>query len=173
MPFTPIFNLVDRPIRIHGEEIVNESIDGDRKLIPGSLTIGTWKPWSPTYTNITIGDGTAIARYTHTTGNLIIAYFRFTLGGTSSIGTNPDISTPVPARPSYVQIFNNLGGAIFDDASANTLTGLVRLETKTTLVPVSFLVNGTRIIEERLSATLPFTWTTPDILSFTAVYEAA
>ncbi len=51
--------------------------------------------------------------------------------------------------------------------------GYVRLETTTSLRPVLFGAAGTYVNDVGITATVPFTWATGDILTFTATYEAA
>ena len=71
---------------------------------------------------------------------------------------------------------NNLGGAIFLDSGTQRFIGRVRLQSTTTFAPVALASTGVDphfLRDSDLTATSPMTWTTGDILSFTAILEAA
>ena len=57
-------------------------------------SLGTYTSWTPTLTNITIGNGTVTAAYVQI-GKHIHAQIRITLGSTSTVGGNPGFSLPV------------------------------------------------------------------------------
>jgi len=61
---------------------------------------GTWTNFTPTYTDITVGNGTVEARYSKTS-NLVTVFFRFILGSTSSTGEYPVVTLPSPIVPLY------------------------------------------------------------------------
>ncbi len=44
MPFTPVFQLVDRGDRVHGEDIINKTVVASRKLLDGSITGRLFSP---------------------------------------------------------------------------------------------------------------------------------
>ena len=50
------------------------------KLIPnlGATDFGTWRTYTPTLTNLTLGNGTLTAKYAQT-GKIVTVYFNFTL----------------------------------------------------------------------------------------------
>ena len=141
-------------------------------LYANGAQLGTWSTWSPTYANITIGNGTVVSRSVQI-GNLVALHFSFTLGSTSAIGTDPRITPPVTASSTYTDAANNIGNLMCKDATGSTLSGYVRLETTTSLRPVVFGSAGTYVNDTGITATVPFTWTTSDILAFTAILEAA
>ena len=55
-----------------------------------------WRAWTPTYTNITVGNGTVSARYVQI-GPFVMLDWYLTFGSTSSMGTGPKVSLPVTA----------------------------------------------------------------------------
>ncbi len=71
-----------------------------------------WQDWSPSYANLTIGNGTVTARYTQI-GTTIHARFHFVLGSTSAVATNPVVGLPVLEATDYVDNMNILEGVIF------------------------------------------------------------
>ena len=141
----------------------------------GVLLDQIWQNWTPTYNNLTVGDGVVVARYRP--GKTIHAFFEFTLGSTSAIGTNPQISVPVAAASTYTGNLNVIGEVLILDAGTTFFVGAVRLNDVNTFEPYVFdLEDAGSPAHGRvaiLTATLPITWTTDDTLSFSVTYEAA
>lgn len=132
----------------------------------------SWKPWTPIYTNLTIGNGLVVARRAKL-DRIVIAQFEFTFGSTSVMGTAPTISTPVTATSEYTNERLWLGGVTFlDTTGANTPSGIVRLKTPDLFEPLALDSSGTYLVDALLSSTIPFTWVTGDMFTFTAVFEA-
>ena len=139
---------------------------GADELIPA------WDTWSPTYQNLTIGDGTVVARFFEV-GELVIAKWVFTLGSSSSVGTVPTVSRPVTASSSYGTNDDIMGGAKFQDAATDTFFGYVNNASTTLFDFYVFNAAGTHLSDNSITASVPFTWATGDVMSFTATYEAA
>ena len=131
-----------------------------------------WKAWTPTYANLTVGNGSVTARYVQI-GKFVACHFTIIFGTTSVMGTAPTISTPVTASSTMTVVNNWIGGALILDAGTANLHGKVRLQTTTTFAPVVLIASGNFMADSNLTATNPMTWTTSDSLSFTAIYEAA
>ena len=55
---------------------------------------GGWTTWTPSYTNLTVGNGTVVSRYRQV-GKMVDVFFMFTLGSTSTIGSDPRFTLPV------------------------------------------------------------------------------
>lgn len=124
--------------------------------------------WSPTLTNLTQGNGTVTAVFTRQ-GRWIDFSFIFTLGSTSTVGTNPQFTLPVAAATRYT-LSNPINGqvGIQDTGTANWF-GQVFLS-GTTCRP--FYINGSSNIAT-ISATAPHTWATTDVFAVEGRYEAA
>ena len=153
------------PVSIPLHEIAEET--GDRRVTRA------WLTWEPTYTNLTIGNGTVVARYAEDR-KTVHCYFEFTLGSTSAVGTSPLITAPVTPSTTYTVVLNTIGTARFHDDTANAgFNGFVRINTATELKPLVFNAAATHVGENNLTATVPFTWTTDDVLAFSVTYEAA
>lgn len=130
-----------------------------------------WTTWSPSYSNLTIGNGTVVARYTQI-GKTVIARFEFTLGSTSAVGTNPDVSLPVTAAGFYTDARLNWTDVLLQ-AAGTRYNGMVRFPTTTTARINAMQVSGTNIVSQGVTATAPATWTTADIIAWQVTYEAA
>jgi hypothetical protein len=150
--------------------------DPHTQYVLGSA-LGSWQAWSPSYTNLTVGNGTVVARYTEV-GKLVVAWWELVWGTTTSIDAgNPLISMPVTASSSYTATRQGLGNAVILDSGTATYTGLVRLESTTNFSIASLTANshtGTvHIRRPSISATSPHTFGDGDFIGFTATYEAA
>lgn len=127
-----------------------------------------FQSWSPSYANLTVGNGTVVSNYFRA-GELIVASFQFALGSTSAIGTGPTISWPVAAQ---LTSNNVVGDAWFLDSGTASYGGQL-LVVSSVFTPRVEVATGTYATETTLSSTVPFTWTTGDVLAFTATYQAA
>ena len=142
-----------------------EYYSGSAYVAIGGASGGTFSAWTPSYTNITVGNGTVVARYTQT-GKSVFAYWSFTLGSTSSYGNNARISLPVTAASA-----NFVGQGYGLDAGTVEVIGQTKLHS-TTLMNLQVPLNGSYGATQA-SATFPWTWTTNDQIILCIQYEAA
>lgn len=133
-----------------------------------AVPLGAWTTWTPTLTNLTLGNGTLVAKYCRI-GRAIHWRFKFTLGSTSAVGSFPQTFTlPVAAHADYSAVDVVIGLANFaDTGTAGYVAMVVATATGTGLFIKAASPNSA------ISATVPFTWTTGDIISATGTYEAA
>lgn len=117
----------------------------------------TWS--SPINGGITAGNGTTVAHYAQI-GPITFCWFRFTFGSTSAV--TGDVSLDLPADAILARIE---GTAHFDDASPATLYEGRVFATGTTTVGIRVNnVGSTYPTSTALSSTIPFTWTTSDVI---------
>lgn len=140
-------------------------------LVSGSGTTWVWQSWTPTLTNLTLGNGTVTGAYTQI-GKTIIGRLRFTFGSTSSITGAPIFSTPVTASSAYTTA-HMIGTAYLEDLSTAAFYGFVKLNTTTTLEVNPGGTSGSYLAQSSITSTVPFTWATGDFLAATFMYEAA
>ncbi len=170
------FTTVDARLAVgtNGQIIVADSAEG---LGIKWANLGVWTTWSPSYTNLTIGNGTVVARYRPASAgdDTIIAVYELTFGSTTTIdGANPTISTPATAASTYTFPRTVAGPALaFDDTAGATFTAQVRLESSTTFSIAVHNAAATYLSHRNLDATVPFTWAVDDVFSLLATYEAA
>lgn len=159
---------------------INGSLDSNNiaasGVVPNNLQSGTgtswgWKSWTPTLTNLTLGNGTLVASYIQI-GKTVFAKFSFILGSTSAVGTAPNFSLPVTASTTGVTTnVSLLGvGALFDTSASIFITGLPLYLSATTCL-MRYLPAGDTFTE--ITATAPFTWATGDQFTANITYEAA
>ncbi len=130
--------------------------------------------WTPVLTNMTLGNGTInVSRFHEDSGGLVVCYFEFTLGTTSTVGNVPSISTPVTAAASAVGTLAHGPARLVGGSGATFVPSQVRLISTTNFSPYVFNATGTYATLTFCTATVPFTWTTGDTMAFFATYEAA
>lgn len=123
---------------------------------------------APTFTNITIGDGTQTHFYT-INGKLVTMFGKVTLGSTSSIGGAVTITIPLNRNASYGNSAP-IAPCRFIDASPEVVyAGLVQITAGNVASLVSQSVS-TYVIQTVLSSTVPITWTTSDIITYQISY---
>jgi len=127
---------------------------------------GGWTTWTPSFTNLTVGNGTVTARYQQV-GKTVNFEFRFVMGSTSSMGSTPNFTLPVSSAltPSYFVCFiSDVGTGSFVGGADCNATNAYPFVTKTdsTYGGIGYL-----------SATQPMTWVTGDNFVIRGTYEAA
>lgn len=145
---------------------------------PQALVAGTgsgwgWQAWTPTWGNLTVGNGTVAAKYIQT-GKLVTAHLQFTMGSTSSISGAVTFTLPVTATTAYSTLQNTIGGLHLDDVGNAGYTGIFELIGSTTVCSIyTYNASGTYVTESPVTATVPWTIGTNDFFSGTFMYEAA
>lgn len=138
---------------------------------PTTTDWGTdWKAWTPTWTNLTVGSGTVVARYVQV-GKTVHYYLQFTFGAGSSVG-DTIFSLPVTAA-STVATTSIIGMAHISDTGTINLRGFAWLNSSTTGRLFAELASGTYVGLAVLSSTVPMTWANTDFFIITGSYEAA
>ena len=132
---------------------------------------GAWTTWTPTWTNLTVGNGTVVARYAQV-GKIVYAYIGFNMGSTSSMGSGPFFTLPVTA----VAPGSNtpLGLCYMEDSGVAGYIGNIAYRSTTTAQLFAIAANGTYLGGNTFfSSTIPFTWGTNDFFNGYFSYEAA
>lgn len=139
-----------------------EIYDGSNWQVLGSTT--AWTAYTPTLTNLTLGNGTLTAVY-QTQGKTVNVRGRFTLGSTSAVSGSATFSTPTtPLSGSFAY------GAGHIVAGGTTYMADCRISGSTILV-AAVNAAGTYATKVATSATIPGTFTTGDSITFQLSYE--
>jgi hypothetical protein len=125
-----------------------------------------WQVWTPTYTNMTIGNGTSVARYVKI-GKTVHWYLKFTFGSTSSFGIYTAFT--LPSTP--ISGFNYNARGLCRDAGVTWRFASAIIDTE--VYPNVENVAGTYSVDVSISSTVPFTWGTGDFLQLAGTYEEA
>ncbi len=128
---------------------------------------GGWTTWTPTLSNLTLGNGTLDARYQQI-GKTVTLYFGFTLGSTSSVGSDPQFSLPI--TPKYTA--NWMVPGKIEDSGTGDFQGYGVIFDSRCYMRV-LVTSGTYGSANNITATVPMTWATNDKLTWTFTYEAA
>jgi hypothetical protein len=132
--------------------------------------IGEWIDYTPTWTNLTVGNGTQNFRYLQV-NKCIFIMGTLTFGSTTSItGNNPTFTLPVTADTAAPAFFGSFTAA---DIGTENYHGLCLVASSTTAAGRVFGVTGTRIKSDAVTSTVPMTWTTNDRYDVQFFYEAA
>lgn len=137
------------------------------------VPMNAWESWTPTLTNLTLGNGTVTAKFVRD-GRGIRFRFKFKLGSTSAVGTAPTFTLPVAPHADYVsQEDNAFAVASLLDAGTALLLGGVRYDGSSVVQIFYINAAGTAAAHTQITSTVPFTWTTNDCLVVNGTYEAA
>lgn len=143
-------------------------------LVASSGSGWVWQTFTPSWTNLTPGNGTVNGRYTQI-GKMVWVFISFVLGNTSSVGTNPGFTPPVAASSLYTTIAANTPtGFGFLVAGSVTAQAAPFFNASNALIDVGFYSpSATSNGLAASSATAPGTWTTGNQISINCFYEAA
>jgi hypothetical protein len=134
---------------------------------------GTWAAWTPTLTNLTLGNGTVTARYAQS-GKTVDFYVKIVLGSTSSVGTEPRVTWPVtPANTTAAQ--NALINYVYEDSGLSRYYGASDPITNST-TEFRFCVqnaSSTYLYSTQITSSIPISWGTGDTFYAMGTYEAA
>ena len=143
------------------------------KLLAGAGTSWPWQSWSPTWTNLTVGNGTVVANYVQI-GKTVHFRLRITWGSTTSASGNVGFSpptTPIAELAASQGYFIGVGKVLDVGVAEYMVWPIV---TSTSLISLYTMnVAGTYGTGLALSNTVPITWATGDVLEVTGTYETA
>ena len=129
--------------------------------------LGTPVAYTPTHANLTVGNGTEIARYIKI-GKLVQVSYKLTLGSTTSFSSYVSVGLPFTSNSVA------FGSGMMTDAGSSNYQMLAVLDAGQSLANIrSHNISGSYVRADVFTnATTPFTWTTNDVLQFSIVYEA-
>ena len=141
-----------------------------------SSGFSAWTTYTPTWTNLTVGNGTVSARYTQD-NKVVIGTVYIQFGSTTSItANNPRFTLPVTARDPGILSGSNFfvtGAAMASDWNIQTYKVDLAFQS-TTAVEFQTLDTGSAHGKYvATTTTVPITFGTSDVLMGTFIYEAA
>jgi hypothetical protein len=162
----PIITHLDLP---SGQIFTNETL-----IVVGGQYVQTshYRSYTPTWTNVTIGNGTVTARYFKHRKQVTVE-LNFTLGSTSAVSGDIKFTLPVPIEPTTGGTggVTPIGMADAFDGTDNWM-GEVNAFSVTQGAVRFHVVSGTKIKYAAASATTPITWATGHQLNLRAIYQA-
>ena len=136
------------------------------------VPMGTeWTTYTPTLNNVTLGSGYTLTAAYAQIGKTVLVNFYFALGSTSAITGDVNFSLPINQASS-----NKSGSAglcaITDSSSGTRYPGTILLSG----TPGNAFIRvgnaaGTYLTQVAVSSTIPMTWTIPDSISATVIYQ--
>jgi hypothetical protein len=172
-------NLGDGLYETGGDLEIKLATDSGLEIIAGQgLSLSddqkspVWQTWTPTYSNLTVGNGTVLAQYQRN-GDTITWRWKFTLGSTSAMGTNPTVSIPVAAHAGYSALSDYYGRANALDLGVAIYPGICEYNSSTNFILNTWNAASTYVGTTPYTATVPFTWATGDSVFASGVYQAA
>lgn len=142
-------------------------------FVNGIDQLGAWQTFTPTFTNLTVGNGTLTARYGQV-GKYVFGEVRLDLGSTTTTGgTTVTVTSPV-ARQGTSPTFATPGVVSLYDGT-NTRQGALQWQNTTSWYILATSVSGSYITTVGLTNTVPFASFSGSgkYLWFNFFYEAA
>jgi hypothetical protein len=125
---------------------------------------GAWQSYTPTWTNLTVGNGTVVTKYVRV-GSMVTYTGKITIGSTTSIGGFVSVALPVNAQDAFMN-----GSARYNDDGTRNYVGAVSVSSVGTSLGFTHSESGGF---GSWNATNPFTIATGDVISWNITYEAA
>ena len=124
---------------------------------------GAWQSFTPTWTNLTVGNGTVVTNYVRI-GSMVTYTGKITIGSTTSISGFVNVSLPVTAEDSFLT-----GSARFSDDGTRNYVGAVSISSGRTNLGFTHSESGGF---GSWNATNPFTIAAGDVVSWNITYQA-
>ena len=154
---------------------INDAMEAvQTKLAIGNTIIGTYTAYTPTWTNLTVGNGSVISAYCQV-NNLVHFYGVFQFGSTTSIAGSPNFSLPLTAASPWTGYSMPLGLINYHDVSTGGIyEGVGQPLSSGTVVSCKVSNSASTYVQAyNVSATVPFTWVTVDRIHWNLYYRAA
>jgi hypothetical protein len=143
------------------------------KLQSGTGTGWSWSTWSPTWTNVTIGNGVVTAKYIQM-GKTVFGRVHIVFGTTTAVSGEFQFSLPVTAvaLPGTAAV-DPIGMGNMYDATTNVYKGIVNLTSTTAACLRPILTSGTTANNSLTTNLVPGTWAVSWEVGLNFCYEAA
>lgn len=167
-----------KPFVNYSGELKEIAITDTIAVANGGVDQLAWTTYTPTLTNITLGNGTLACAYKLLTKKTLAVRFQLTAGTTTAFaaGVLAKFSLPLLAESS-IALHSAIGELIYYDASLpNIYAGTLMLETNSGTATAGMYVeysNSTYTYLGMLMNTVPVAIATGDVISSTFIYETA
>ena len=131
----------------------------------------SWTAFTPTWGNLTVGNGTVIARQA-TSNDYETLFIQLTFGSTTSVTGSVYVNTPTTGVIDYS--FNTGTCSFFDVSSGIVALGIATTGTDggvQRVFPNILNSTSTYTTLTAITSTVPYTWATGDILAINIYYE--
>jgi hypothetical protein len=132
---------------------------------------GAYTSFTPSWVNLTLGNGTTVGRYLQI-GKFIHIWANLIFGSTTVI-TPGTLRMTLPVNfVGDTAVVHNSGNAIFLDTGSTAYAGSIQMITTQAILQAE-LATGTYLTQTGVSAIVPFTWGNTDEITLSIVYEVA
>jgi len=131
----------------------------------------TFQTWTPTFTNLSLGNGTLTARY-GTSGKFTHFELFLTFGSTTSVSGLIKFTLPTTPKNKATDQGQYVPTMMLD-AGTQIFFGMTQIPQSGPAEVYATLANQTYVERSGTSSTVPFTWTTNDELIIVGNYEEA
>lgn len=142
-------------------------------LFAGTGTGWSWQTYTPTFANVTTGNGTVEGKYIQI-GKTVFFSARFTFGNTSAFTGVVTATLPVTSvnyTTNYTKIIGNID--VYDLSATAQFAGGIAWKSTTVVEPDVIGTASTYGNYSAITSTTPITWATGDVLDLHGFYEAA
>ena len=137
----------------------------------GITAVGGSTSFTPSITNLTIGNGTRTGTYVQV-GKIVYFQMNVTFGSTTTLTGNADLTLPV--APTGRTTFDTIAATCnFVDVSPTGIYLGYPIIVGSTIRLLATLTNSTYAVQSDIGAAVPFTWTTGDFISVSGIYQVA
>lgn len=169
----------DETVKVDAGNIVPDGTVVPNKLMATTGSSWAWQSWTPTWTNLTVGNGTVNAKYVQT-GKTVFYRLVLVMGSTTSVGVGGYVTFTLPAP--YISPGSSgtasimIGQAWFEDTGTANYQGQVHtgaIGSGSVAYISASTTGGVYRQAAYINATIPFTWGTGDSINCYGFYEAA
>lgn len=151
--------------------LTNKTIDGDNNTIQdlpySSVKQTAWSTWTPTFTNVTIGNGSVTARYVRI-GNMVQGQLHILAGSTTSFGNSIEFSLPITAASYHSTLeYVNIGTVVGVDSGSSGYHGSASTFNSTTVARIRWDIGSS------FTSLFRYAEASGDTVSINFMYEAA
>jgi len=133
--------------------------------------IGDFESWTPTLTNISIGNGSVTAHYAEV-NEIVYFEIKMTCGSTTSFsGTSMQFTVPVTIGSSLTYNPNGGGWAVPTGGSFYPIQTVIFADGR--IVPYAFNASATYATATSIRGTIPETWNSSGTLFMSGTYRAS
>ena len=145
---------------------------GDVLTAANLNSIGDWTSWTPTWTDLTVGNATNLGAYAEV-NELVFVTTKLTWGSTTSATSYFEHTLPVAADNTTQ--YQLSGNCILYNVGTAIHVGTVNVASNSAFPYASYYSSGigAAIYAGNIDATSPFTWTTGDLLYMSYWYRRA
>jgi hypothetical protein len=168
-------DLLTSPSHAQQHSDINDAVEAlEAKVAIGNTVLGTYTAHTPTFLNVTAGNGTTSGAYCRV-NSFVHYYGSFTLGTTSAVTGAISISLPININADVATGISTIGIMnLLDTSAAVTYQGIARYNAAVSSCFAGVInASGTYAQWNGVNATVPMTWATGDSINFNLYYRAA